>query len=110
MTGNAGVLDSRAAELCSLVFSTLPTYDVRSQRAVLAVLRVALKNEAFLRTFAAAVVRAPVPRSRQEAYVLLCWSGAVLARLQLPAGRKAAAKLVELQARRAGSALDQLPA
>ena len=110
MHWNAGVLDSRAAELCSLLFSTLPTYDVRSQRAVLAVLRVALDNETFLRTFAAALVRAPVPRPRQEAYVLLCWSGAVLARLQLPAGRKAAARLVELQARRPGSAMGQLPA
>lgn len=95
----AGVLDNHAAELSGLVLSTLPAYDGRTQRAVLAALRVALGHEAFLRAFAAALVRAPEPRSRQEAFTLLCWSGAVLARLQLPDGRKAAARLAEAQAR-----------
>ncbi|KAK9840722.1 hypothetical protein WJX81_000165 [Elliptochloris bilobata] len=66
-----GVLDEHAAELCGLVFSTLPLYDVRSQRTVLAALRVALENETFLRAFAASL---------------------------LPAAHKAAAKLVEAQA------------
>lgn len=98
---HAGVLDNHAVsgELCNLITSTLLLYDASSQRTVLAALSVALESEAFLRAFVAALVRLPAPRSRREAYVLLCWSGAVLARLQLPAGRKAAVRLAEVQAR-----------
>ena len=98
---HAGVLENHAVsgELCNLITSTLLLYDASSQRTVLAALSVALESEAFLRAFVAALVRLPAPRSRREAYVLLCWSGAVLARLQLPAGRKAAVRLAEVQVR-----------
>jgi hypothetical protein len=78
----------------------LPLYnDLASQRAALNALRVALRNETFLRTFAAAIMRADGSKvSRQESFTLFMWSSATIEALQLPANMKAANKLMERQA------------
>ena len=53
-----GFLAEHAPELVELVFSTRPGYDdAASQQAVLDVLREALRDDAFLKAFAGALVR-----------------------------------------------------
>jgi hypothetical protein len=81
------------------MFDTLPLYgDLASQRAVLATLRTALASETFLKTFAAMLLRADGAHvSRQETFILFLWSCALLQALQLPAGAKAAQKIMDRQ-------------
>ncbi len=95
----AGTVEASAASWCSTLFQALPLYtDLASQRAVLGVLRVALRNETFLKTFAAMLMRTDGARvSRQESCILFLWSSAAIQALQLPAAMKAAQKLMERQ-------------
>lgn len=96
----ADVVESSAASWSSTLFQILPMYnDLASQRAALAALRIALRNETFLRTFAATLLRTDGSKlSRQESFMLFLWSSAAIEALQLPAAMKAANKLMERQA------------
>lgn len=96
-----GTVEGSAASWCSTLFQALPLYtDLASQRAVLRLLRVALRNETFLKTFAATLMRTDGARiSRQENCILFLWSSAAIQALQLPAALKAAQKLMERQVR-----------
>ena len=92
-------MEEHAPELASLAMQTLPTYtDMASQHAVLAALRRLVAQDAFVKALAAAIVRRERSKlPRQQAYVLLCWSLLLLQRLELPAGQKAASKLIQCQ-------------
>lgn len=58
----------------------------------------ALTKETFLRVFVSGLVRTDAARlSRQECFVLQRWSSLALQALPLPAGLKAAQKLMERQ-------------
>lgn len=97
---SAGFLEENAGELVDLVFQTLPLYqNLATQRAVLKFLKQCLHNKAFLKTMAATIVRDGTQRGlcKQSAYVLLCWSSAVVRRLSLPGARKAVLKIAECQ-------------
>lgn len=92
-------VEGSAASWCSTLIQTLPLYNDRaSRRAVLGVLRTALRNETFLKTFTAMLVRTDGSKvSRQDSCTLFMWSCAVLQELQLPAALKAAQKIMECQ-------------
>lgn len=94
-----GTAEASAAAWCSTLFQALPLYtDLASQRAVLGVLRVALRNETFLKTFAATLMRTDGSKvSRQESFMLFLWSSAAIQALQFPAALKGAQKLMERQ-------------
>ena len=96
-----GTAETSAAAWCSALFQALPLYtDLASQRAVLGVLRVALRNETFLKTFAATLMRTDGAKiSRQESFMLFLWSSAAIQALELPAALKGAQKLMERQVR-----------
>ncbi len=58
----------------------------------------ALTKETFLRVFVSALVRTDAAHlSRQECFVLQRWSSLALQAIRLPAGLKAAQKLMERQ-------------
>ena len=92
-------MEEHATELASLAMQTLPTYtDMASQHAVSAALRRLVAQDAFVKALAAAIVRRErLKLPRQQAYVLLCWFLLLLQRLELPAGQKAASKLIQCQ-------------
>lgn len=97
---NAAIPDAEAVELCSHLFGTvLPIYsDLADQKAVERVIEAALAKETFLRAFASSLVRTDGAHlSRQECFVLHRWSSLALQALRLPAGLKAAQKLMERQ-------------
>ena len=93
-------MDAEAGELCSLLFGTvLPLYsDLADQKAAERVIVAALSKETFLRVFVSGLVRIDAARlSRQECFVLQRWSSLALRAIQLPAGLKAAQRLMECQ-------------
>ena len=97
---DADIQDVEAVEICALLFGTvLPSYsDLDSQKAVERVIQRALSKETFLKAFASSLVRTDGSHlSRQECFVLCRWSSLALQALQLPAGLKAAQKLMERQ-------------
>jgi hypothetical protein len=90
----------KAAELVALALDTLPGPSQVQQQAAIdaAVDAAAAHHPNFLRELTVAVLKAaaakPPPHTAQR---LLAWSAALLAALPLPAGKKAAAKLIEAQ-------------
>ncbi|DBB12167.1 TPA: hypothetical protein ACH3X3_006274 [Trebouxia sp. C0006] len=97
---DADFLEVHAVSLVQLMLHTLPIYqDSASQRAVLATVKQAVTNGTFLKTLAGAIVKLdPDSVSRQECFVLLCWTAVVLRQLQVSCAKKAVIKLVECQA------------
>ncbi|KAK9866109.1 hypothetical protein WJX84_009505 [Apatococcus fuscideae] len=95
-----GFYEANSASLCQLIFQTLFEYiDLSSQRAVLDFIRQAVSNEFFLKTFAGAICRVdPSSYGRKESFAVLCWSSAVLRKLQPAGAQKAIDKLVQCQA------------
>lgn len=94
----AGFLSDHSAELAALVLETLPAYELKAQqRAVNQWVRSALADEAFLKAFAAVLLKACAAKQPpQNAFKLLEWSCLVLERL--PSGStKAVQKLIEAQ-------------
>lgn len=77
----------------------LPLYsDLTDQKAAERVVVAALTKETFLKVFVSGLVRIDAARlSRQECFVLQRWSSLALQALRLPAGLKAAHKLLERQ-------------
>ena len=69
-----------------------------SQRAVVQFLKQTVRNEAFVKAMAGAIVRQSSQRvPRQHAYTLLCWSSTVVRQFELPGAKKAVLKLAECQ-------------
>ncbi|KAF8055816.1 hypothetical protein HT031_006591 [Scenedesmus sp. PABB004] len=103
-----GFLEARAGEVAALVLDTLPAYEARSQqRAVNRLVRAALGHEAYVKAFAAALLRAAASKQApQAAFRLLEWSCMLLEALPPEGSAKAAAKLLEAQ----GGLLDALHA
>lgn len=97
---DTGFLEAHSAALVQLMLYTLPFYqDLDSQRAVLATVRQAVNNGTFLKTLAGALVKLDAAAvSRQECFMLLCWTAVVLRHLQPQSARKAVLRLVECQA------------
>lgn len=98
----AGADSDFTTQLPQLIVATLPLYHDRdSQRAVTAAVRVALRDEAFVRAFAALLVRIdPATASRGECQVITAWICLLIAALDAPSAKKAVAKLVERQVTR----------